>query len=77
VEQARDAMSARVEIGDGADLIYQEAHHHGDLGGIEVMLRTIIRLGSRARYRANLSPVAGPVGRLDIDDQVPLGTALN
>ena len=52
------------------------AHYHGDLGGIEVMLRTIIRLGSRARYRSDFSLVQGPVGRLDIDDQDPLGTAL-
>lgn len=73
VEQARHAMSARVEIGEGAELVYKEAHYHGASGGIEVTPRATIRLGPRARYRADFSLVQGRVGRLNIDYEVDVG----
>ena len=73
VERARHAMTARVEIGEGAELVYREAHYHGTSGGIEVIPRATIRLGPRARYLTDFSLVQGRVGRLDIDYQVEVG----
>jgi Fe-S cluster assembly scaffold protein SufB len=72
-EHARHTMNARVEIEEGANLTYQEAHYHGASGDIEVTPRASIRLGPRARYRADFSLVQGQVGRLDIDYEVDVG----
>jgi len=73
VEQARHTMTARVEISEGAELVYREAHYHGTSGDIEVIPRASIRLGPRARYLSEFSLVQGRVGRLDIDYQVDVG----
>jgi Fe-S cluster assembly scaffold protein SufB len=73
VERARHAMAARVELGEAAELVYQEAHYHGVSGDIEVTPRAIVHVGPRARYRADFSLVHGQVGHLDIDYRVDVG----
>lgn len=73
VERARHSMKALVEIEDGANLTYQEAHYHGVSGGIEVTPRATIRLGPHARFLADFALVQGRVGRLDIDYEVEVG----
>jgi Fe-S cluster assembly scaffold protein SufB len=72
-EHARHTMNALVELEEGANLTYQEAHYHGVSGGIEVTPRASIRLGPGARYLADFSLVQGQVGRLDIDYDVDVG----
>lgn len=66
-EEATHAMTARIEIQADASLIYQEAHYHGVSGGIKVLPRATIKVGPRARYKADFSLVQGRVGALDID----------
>jgi Fe-S cluster assembly scaffold protein SufB len=73
VERARHSMTARIEIEEGAELVYQEAHYHGTSGGIEVTPRATVRLGPRAVYRADFSLVQGRVGHLDVDYEVDVG----
>jgi Fe-S cluster assembly scaffold protein SufB len=72
-EHARHAMTARVDLGESAELRYQEAHYHGASGGMEVVPRANVRLARGARYLADFSLVHGRVGHLDIDYQVDVG----
>jgi uncharacterized protein len=72
-ERARHRMIARVEVAEGASLIYQEAHYHGASGDIEVTPKASIRLAPGAGYRADFSLVQGRVGRLDVDYEVDVG----
>ncbi|MCK7497468.1 MAG: SufD family Fe-S cluster assembly protein [Comamonadaceae bacterium] len=66
-DAARHAMSARIDLQAGAELIYKEAHYHGFSGLIEVIPRASVQVGRKARYHADFSLVQGLVGRLDID----------
>lgn len=70
---ARHAMQARMELMEGAELIYNEAHYHGLSGMIEVIPRAHVTVGKRARYLADFSLVQGRVGKLDIDYSVSVG----
>jgi Fe-S cluster assembly scaffold protein SufB len=70
VEEATHAMTARIEIQADASLAYQEEHYHGNSGGIEVVPRATVKVGSRARYTADFALVQGRVGTLDIDYRV-------
>ncbi len=73
VEHATHAMTARIEIQEGAALTYQEVHYHGESGDIAVLPRAVVTLGPRARYHADFALVQGRVGRLDIDYTVAVG----
>jgi len=66
-EEATHAMTARIDIQADASLIYQEVHYHGASGGIEVVPRATVKVGPRARYKADFALVQGRVGKLDID----------
>lgn len=72
-ERARHAMDARIELRDGARLVYNEVHYHGASGGIEVVPRAQVRVGENAHYRADFSLVHGAVGRLAVDYDVTVG----
>lgn len=72
-EVARHAMTAKVDVGEGAELTYNEVHYHGLSGGIEVIPQAEIMLARRARYLADFSLVQGRVGKLDIDYSVNVG----
>ena len=70
---ARHAMTARVHVRAGAELVYNEAHYHGLSGGIEVIPRADILLDRGARYLADFSLVQGRVGKLDIGYNAEVG----
>ncbi|MDD2272202.1 MAG: SufD family Fe-S cluster assembly protein [Desulfuromonadaceae bacterium] len=69
-EHVRHSMDATVEIGAGATLGYQERHYHGPHGGIEVMPKATVRIGSGGRYTSDFTLTDGRVGSLDIDYEV-------
>lgn len=71
--EALHAMEGRITIEDGASLTYQEAHYHGQSGGIRVAPHAAVTVGPGARYRADFSLVQGRVGELDIDYTVDVG----
>jgi Fe-S cluster assembly scaffold protein SufB len=66
-EKVVHRMDARVEIGDGAEMHYSEAHYHGLHGGINVLPRLLVDVGRNGRYYTDFSLVNGRVGRLEID----------
>jgi len=72
-DRARHAMDARITLMPGARLTYNEVHYHGLSGGIEVVPKAVVKVGDRARYRADFSLVQGRVGRLDVDYDVEVG----
>lgn len=72
-EQARHVMDARIELGAGARLTYNEVHYHGASGGIEVVPHAKVTVGENAHYRADFSLVHGAVGRLAVDYDVTVG----
>ena len=72
-DQARHTMDARIELGPGARLMYNEVHYHGLSGDIEVVPRAKVKVGERAHYRADFSLVQGLVGKLDVDYDVEVG----
>lgn len=72
-DRARHAMDARITLLPGARLTYNEVHYHGLSGGIEVVPKATVKVGERARYRADFSLVQGRVGRLDVDYDVEVG----
>ncbi len=73
-QQVRHLMEASVEIGEGAELRYSEAHFHGPYGGIEVVPRASVVVMARGRYLADFALTTGRVGRLAIDYRVEAGT---
>ncbi|OGW39454.1 MAG: hypothetical protein A2010_01895 [Nitrospirae bacterium GWD2_57_9] len=66
-------MNAKVEIGEGAEMRYSEAHYHGLSGGIEVVPKLSVTIGKDGRYYTEFSLVTGRVGRLAIDYAVSAG----
>lgn len=74
-DRARHTMDARIVLGPGARLAYNEAHYHGASGGVEVLPRARVQVGEAAHYRADFSLTQGRVGRLDIDYAVEVGRA--
>lgn len=68
--QVEHRMDARVEIGTGASLTYDEGHFHGPYGGVTVIPKAVVRVGERGLYRSDFSLTTGLVGKLDIDYEV-------
>ncbi|MBE0598077.1 MAG: SufD family Fe-S cluster assembly protein [Desulfuromonadales bacterium] len=66
-QRVRHRMQARIEIGQGAELRYTEAHFHGPYGGIEVLPKTEVRVGENGRFLSEFTLTSGRVGRLDLD----------
>ncbi|HYQ48628.1 MAG TPA: SufD family Fe-S cluster assembly protein, partial [Thermodesulfovibrionales bacterium] len=66
-EKVRHIMDAAVEIGEGAEMRYSETHYHGPYGGIEVVPKAVVRVGSNGRYISEFTLLDGRVGTLDID----------
>ncbi len=69
-EKVRHVMDARIEIGEGAAMGYQERHYHGPFGGIEVVPKAVVRIGSGGRYLSDFTLTDGRVGSLAIDYDV-------
>lgn len=66
-------MDAVVEIGEGAEMKYAETHYHGLYGGIEVVPKSIVKIGRNGRYFSEFTLIDGRVGTLDIDYAVDAG----
>ena len=69
-EHVRHGMDARVEVGEGASMWYQERHYHGPHGGMEVLPKAVVRIGKGGRYASDFTLIDGRVGQLDIDYDV-------
>ena len=69
-ERVRHIMDAHIEIGAGAAMGYQERHYHGPFGGIEVIPKAVVRIGSRGQYTSDFTLTDGRVGSLAIDYDV-------
>lgn len=72
-ERVRHVMDARVEIGEGASMQYQERHFHGPYGGVEVIPKAVVRIGKGGRYTSDFTLTDGRVGSLAIDYDVEAG----
>lgn len=72
-EKVKHIMDAVVEIEDGAEMIYSETHYHGLYGGIEVIPRSMVKVGKNGRYFADFTLTTGRVGLLNIDYAVEAG----
>ena len=72
-ESARHTMLATMVVEEGATLDFQESHHHGPSGGIQIKARARVRLARRARYRSDFALLHGRVGELDVDYTVDAG----
>lgn len=60
-------MDAVVTLQKGAEMRYSETHYHGPFGGVEVVPRAVIQVGSGSKYYSDFSLLEGLVGVLDID----------
>ncbi len=72
-EKVKHIMDAEVEIGENAEMRYSETHYHGLYGGIEVLPKSVVRIGRNGRYFADFTLIDGRVGTLEIDYSVEAG----
>jgi len=72
-EKVRHIMDAEVEIGENAEMRYSETHYHGPYGGIEVIPKSVVKIGNNGRYFTDFTLTTGRVGRLGIDYTVEAG----
>lgn len=72
-ERVRHIMDARIEIGAGASMGYQERHYHGPYGGVEVIPKATVRIDEGGRYTSDFTLTDGRVGVLAIDYDVEAG----
>jgi len=66
-------MDARIHVGTGARMAYQEAHFHGPHGGIEVIPKARVTVDEGGQFITSFSLVHGRVGKLDFDYDVTVG----
>jgi Fe-S cluster assembly scaffold protein SufB len=69
-EKVRHIMDAVVDVGEGAEMRYSETHYHGPYGGIEVIPKSVVKVGKNGRYFSDFTLTTGRVGTLDIDYSV-------
>jgi len=72
-EKVRHIMDAVVEIGEGAEMRYSETHYHGLYGGIEVIPKSVVKIGKNGRYFTDFTLTNGRVGKLGMDYTVEAG----
>ena len=72
-EKVRHIMDAEVEIGENAEMRYSETHYHGPYGGIEVIPKSVVKIGNGGRYFSDFTLTTGRVGKLAIDYTVEAG----
>ena len=72
-EKVKHIMDAVVEIGQDAEMRYSETHYHGPYGGIEVVPKSVVKVGKNGRYFTDFTLTTGRVGNLDIDYSVEAG----
>jgi Fe-S cluster assembly scaffold protein SufB len=72
-EKVKHVMDAVVEISENAEMRYSETHYHGLYGGIEVIPRSLVKVGKNGRYFTDFNLITGRVGSLSIDYEVEAG----
>ncbi len=72
-EKVRHIMDAAVDIGEGAEMRYSETHYHGLYGGIEVVPKSVVKIGKNGRYFTDFTLTTGRVGKLGMDYTVEAG----
>lgn len=72
-EKVRHIMDAMVEIGEGAEMRYSETHFHGLYRGIEVIPKSVVKIGKNGRYFTDFTLTTGRVGKLGMDYSVEAG----
>jgi Fe-S cluster assembly scaffold protein SufB len=72
-EKVRHIMDAEVQIGKNAEMRYAETHYHGPDGGIEVIPKSVVKIGNGGRYFTDFTLTTGRVGKLGIDYTVEAG----
>jgi len=65
-ENIKHVMDARIHIGPGATMRYNEAHYHGPHGGVEVLPTTHAQVDEGGRLESEFNLTQGRVGRLEI-----------
>ncbi len=72
-EKVRHIMDAEVAIGENAEMRYAETHYHGLYGGIEVVPKSVVKIGRNGRYVSEFTLIDGRVGTLETDYVVDAG----
>jgi len=72
-EKVRHIMDAVVDIGEGAEMRYSETHYHGLYGGIEVIPKSVVKIGKNGHYFTDFTLTTGRVGKLGMDYSVEAG----
>ena len=67
-------MDARIHVGPGATMRYNESHYHGPVGGISVLPTTHAQVDEGGRLESEFNLVHGRVGRLDIQFEVDVAS---
>lgn len=66
-QHVQHIMDAVIRLEEAAEMQYSETHYHGPFGGVEVIPRAVIKVGTRAHYYSDFSLLEGHVGILNID----------
>lgn len=72
-EKVKHIMDAVVDIGESAEMRYNETHYHGLYGGIEVVPNAVVKVGKNSRYFTDFTLITGRVGKLAIDYSIVAG----
>jgi Fe-S cluster assembly scaffold protein SufB len=72
-EKVKHIMDAVVDIGEFAEMRYNETHYHGLYGGIEVVPKAVVKVGKNSRYFTDFTLITGRVGKLAIDYSIVAG----
>lgn len=72
-EKVKHSMDAVVDIGESAEMRYNETHYHGLYGGVEVIPKSAVKVGKNGRYFTDFTLITGRVGKLNIDYSVEAG----
>lgn len=72
-EKVKHMMNAQVDIGEAAEMKYNETHYHGLYGGIVVVPRAVVKVGKNSKYFTDFNLTTGRVGKLAIDYSIVAG----
>ena len=72
-ENVLHMMDADIEIGENSHVRYNEVHFHGPEGGIVVIPKGRITIGTKSSFFSEFKLVEGAVGEFDLDYNVSVG----
>ncbi|MFW5933539.1 MAG: SufB/SufD family protein [Actinomycetota bacterium] len=73
--QVEHTMQARIHVGAGASMIYDEGHFHGPFGGVVVRPTANVRIDQGGRFTSSFRVVHGRVGQLELRFDVAVADA--